>query len=246
MSFVLRFGPRELELKPGRFLIGRSESTQLALDDPLVSRHHAAIDLSGDIATLSDLESRNGVRVNGARITAPRALALGDKITIGSAELVFGERVEAAAQTLVQAPTLRMAAFGLFGMLADKALALGRADEAERLLAPQIEQLLKDVEAGKKVDPANVERASAYALRIAQLSGNPAFLDTVFRFYRGLRRLCPSGIVDELYAAARKVKQPHLGELRAYLAVLHELTGEFGPAERFLLGRLEGLERSLG
>jgi hypothetical protein len=246
MSFVLRFGPRELDLKSGRFLIGRSETTQLPLDDPLVSRHHAAIDVNGSVVTLTDLESRNGVRVNGARITAPRALALGDKISIGSAELVFAERSELGAQTLLQAPTLRMEAFGLFGMLADKALALGRGDEAERLLAPQIEQLLRDVEAGKKVDPANVERACGYALRIAQLTGSAASMDTVFRFYRGMRCLCPSSIVDELYAVARKVKEPKLGELRAYLAVLHELTGEFGPAERFLLGRLEGLERSLG
>src|SRR5689334_689836 len=111
MSYVLRWGPRELELRPGRFLIGRAENTQLPLDDPLVSRHHAAIDVREGVATLTDLESRNGVKVNGVRLTAPRALALGDKIAIGSAELVFGERSDAAAQTLVQAPTLRMAAF---------------------------------------------------------------------------------------------------------------------------------------
>src|SRR5689334_1592505 len=136
MSFVLRWGPREIEVKGRRFLIGRSESTELPLDDPLVSRHHASLEVNGQVVTLRDLESRNGVRVNGTRITAPYVLALGDKISIGSAELVFSERGDVAAQTLVQAPTLRMAAFGLFGMLADKALALGRADEAERLLVP--------------------------------------------------------------------------------------------------------------
>ena len=52
--------------------------------------------------------------------------------------------------------------------------------------------------------------------------------------------------MDDLYAVARKVKQPSPLELRAYLAVLRQLPGELGPGERFLVGRLEGLERSLG
>jgi hypothetical protein len=247
MSFVLRFGPREIELPVGRFLIGRAETTQLLLDDPLVSRHHAAIDVTQTAATLSDLESRNGVRVNGVRITAPHALAIGDRVSIGSTELVLALRGgDLAAQTLVQAPTQRMQAFGLFGMLAEKALAMGRGDEAERLLAPQIEQLLADVVGGKKHEVASVERAAVYALRLALVTGKSSWMDVVFRFYRAMGRLCPSTIVDELYAVARKVKVPDRAELRSYLAVLREQSHEFGPADRFLLGRLEGLERSLG
>jgi hypothetical protein len=247
MSFVLRWGPREIDLPLGRFLIGRAESAQLALDDPLVSRHHAAIDVTGTAATLTDLDSRNGVRVNGVKLTQAYALAVGDKISIGTTDLLFAlSGGDLAAQTLVQAPTMRMQAFGLFGMLADKALAMGRGDEAERLLGPQIEQLLADAARGKKVDASTVERASLYALRLAQVTGKPAWMDAVFRFYRAAGRLCPSSIVDELYAVARKVKQPEPGELRQYLAVLRELSRDFGPAERFLLGRLEGLERSLG
>jgi len=42
----------------------------------------------------------------------------------------------------------------------------------------------------------------------------------------------------------RKVRQPAPTALRGYLAVLRDL--ELGPAERFLLGRLEGLERLIG
>ena len=55
-----------------------------------------------------------------------------------------------------------------------------------------------------------------------------------------------AGQMDELYAVVRKVKQPDLSELRAYLAVLREQGEELGPAERFLVSRLEGLERSFG
>jgi hypothetical protein len=45
---------------------------------------------------------------------------------------------------------------------------------------------------------------------------------------------------------ARKLKQPNLEELRHYLAVMKDEGTDLGPSERFLLGRLEGLERSLG
>jgi hypothetical protein len=245
MKFVLRQGSREIELEPGRFLIGRADTAALVVDDPQVSRHHAAVDVTEQGAVLRDLDSRNGVRLNGTRVTGPASLALGDKIGIGSAELVFGQRSDAAAQTLVQIPTQRMAAFGLLGMLADKALGLGRGEEAEKLLGPQIEELLREVEGKKRYDAAAVERACEFALRIAQVTGNATWMSAVFRFYRAMRRLPPSGIVDELIAAARKVREPNLAVLRGYLAVLKEGPDVLSASERFLLGRLEGLERSL-
>lgn len=247
MKFVLQHGPRELDLPNGRFVIGRADDAGLTLDDPLVSRHHAAIDLQDGHATLVDLDSRNGVRVNGKKVSRERVLAPGDRIAIGSAELVFARsRGDQNAPTLVGAPTLRMSAFGLLGMLADKALALGRGDEAERVLAPQIEHLLADLERGKKHDPAHVDRACDYALKIASATGNAAWFGTVFRFYRAAGRLCPSAMVDELYAVARKVKPANVDELRAYLVAIREREGELSPADRFLVSRLEGLERSLG
>jgi hypothetical protein len=246
VKFVLRQGSREVELPPGRFVIGRAESCQLPLEDPLVSRHHAAVDVTGQSATLRDLESRNGVRLNGTRITAPMALSLGDKIGIGGVELLFGQQSDKSAQTLVQVPAQRAAAFGLIGMLAEKALGLGRGEEAERLLGPQIDELLQEVERGRRYEVATVERACEFALRIALLTGNSPWVSTVFRFYRAMRRLPPSSLVDELYAVPHKVKVPSREDLRTYLAVLRDGTEALNPSERFLLGRLEGLERSLG
>jgi hypothetical protein len=245
LKFLLRHGSRELDLPNGRFIIGRADDAALALDDPLVSRHHAAIDVAGSIATLVDLDSRNGVRVNGKKITREHVLAPGDRIAVGSSELLLALPRDSAAQAPVHAPTLRMSAFGLLGALADKAFALGRGDEAERLLGPQLEHLLADVERGKKHDPALVDRACGYALKIANMTGSAAWIDRVYRFYRAAGRLCPSAIVDELYAVVRKVKQPNVAELRAYLAAIREREGELSPADRFLVSRLEGLERSL-
>jgi hypothetical protein len=67
----------------------------VTIEDPLVSRHHARIVLEGDRAVVYDLNSRNGVKVNGQPIKDPTELTDGDRLRIGTQELVFC-RVEAA------------------------------------------------------------------------------------------------------------------------------------------------------
>jgi hypothetical protein len=247
MKFSLRLGLRELSLAEGRFVIGRAETCELPLDDPLASRQHAVLVTTAEHVTLEDLGSRNGVTVNGQRITGSKVLQPGDTIVIGKNEMTFGlRREQLGTETLVQSPTQRLPAFGLIGMLADKALALGRGDEAERILGPQLDHLVADADERRRLDSTVGERAAEYALKIAALTGNAERADTVFRIYAHLRRPCPSALVEELYAVLRKIKQPNRTELRRYLEVLRETSAEFGPAERFLLNRLEGLERSLG
>jgi len=55
----------------------------------------------------------------------------------------------------------------------------------------------------------------------------------------------PAPVIDELYSAVRKVKSLELGGVRAYLDALREVAPAFGPAERFLFQRIEGLERQI-
>ena len=62
--------------------IGRAPDNALVLDDPLISKHHARIDLSGNGMVVTDLGSTNGVYVDGQRVsqvqvTQPVLLGLG-------------------------------------------------------------------------------------------------------------------------------------------------------------------------
>jgi len=61
------------------------------LVDPLVSRHHSKVKIDGTKATIEDLGSRNGSRVNGRLIRGFHHLKDGDRIRIGTQELVFSE-----------------------------------------------------------------------------------------------------------------------------------------------------------
>ncbi len=89
--FRLRFLLQEIDLPQGDTLVGRSANCQVTLDDPLVSREHARIRIQGATAVVEDLGSRNGVQLGGQPITGSTALSNGDRIRIGTQELVFLE-----------------------------------------------------------------------------------------------------------------------------------------------------------
>ena len=92
-----------------------------------------------------------------------------------------------------------------------------------------------------EVDAELAERAAGYALRLAAATGRGVWIDYGFRLYTALGTLLPARLVDELYAAVRKVKHADKALLRAYTARLRGASASFGPAERFVLQRIEGL-----
>lgn len=68
--------------------IGRLPDCEVVLKDKAASRRHAQIRLKDGAATLTDLGSTNGTRVNG-QVVQSRALEDGDRITIGSTVLEY-------------------------------------------------------------------------------------------------------------------------------------------------------------
>ena len=86
---LLAVGGRRLIVPPGGGTIGRSRDCDVVLEDTGASRRHAEIRPRPDGWTLQDLGSTNGVRVNGHPIHELRSLRPGDRIEIGSTEIVF-------------------------------------------------------------------------------------------------------------------------------------------------------------
>jgi pSer/pThr/pTyr-binding forkhead associated (FHA) protein len=79
---TLTYRGRQVEVNKERFVIGRSKSqADLVLEDPNVSRQHAAIERAGNEWVLADLGSTNGCYVDGQRVSR-RPLADGDVIEI--------------------------------------------------------------------------------------------------------------------------------------------------------------------
>ena len=79
---------RKLVISKRRTLIGRSKECDVQIDDPGASRRHAELRQEGTAYWIVDLDSTNGLEVNGLR-TQRAKLDHGDKITIGSTEISF-------------------------------------------------------------------------------------------------------------------------------------------------------------
>jgi hypothetical protein len=283
MPFRIRYLAHDLELPNGDFVVGRGPECQLAVDDPLVSRKHAVLRVSGNSVVAQDLGSRNGVLVNGNRIEGPRDLVPGDKIRIGNQEIIIyktdeprssplaDEEHRRAMQTIggmqvaeihasIEAAALdskneadlkfsrsetsrRFQSVRLLCGVADKALAMGRADEAERILAALLQGILKRSKIGQRPKGGVAEYAALYAARLAAATTKGMWIDYVFDLYTSIQLPLPGSVIDELYTVVRKAKGYDIRIIRAYVAELQRMTPQLGPAERFLVQRVEGLER---
>ena len=70
--------------------LGRSADADIVLDDPSVSRPHATISVSRTGALqIVDLNSLNGVKVNGTQVTSAE-IKPGDILQLGAVKLTLG------------------------------------------------------------------------------------------------------------------------------------------------------------
>ncbi len=271
-QFWLDHHGRRFDVQTQPIVIGRSAVCQLVLDDALVSRRHAQVLLLDDAVVVEDLESVNGVYVNGERVDRRRELQPGDRVVIGKQEMVVHGRTRTAppaartmrfsaetltgvdAQSFGARPTLAEPmpteddatregdALELLGGVADKVLALGRGEEAEKILSSYLTNMLESAERGT-VEPKTAEKGVGYAVKLAGATGKGSWVDYAFNLFKVLKRPLPGEVVDELYSVLRRVSGVNLAGLRDYVAVLRGVRANFGPADRFLTQRIEGLER---
>ncbi len=290
--FRLRYQSTDLEMPVGEFVIGRSSSCALALDDVLVSRRHAILRVDEQGVMLEDLGSLNGVSLNGSRVEGSRQLEHMDRLRIGSQELVFlsGEEPEGQRPTsemlrcdvcyAVNEPTAthcsqcssplqfsrkrasatlemkalphadpeedttKAAGFQLIASIAEKALVMKRFEEAERILARPLEALLKAP--GEPVSSRRAElvaEGTQFALRLVEGLNSARWIDWIFRANEMTGALLDATTIDTLYRLVRSAKHTDAKSLRSYLEKVRKSRVTFSASDRFLLKRLEGLER---
>ncbi|MEP7051885.1 MAG: FHA domain-containing protein [Pseudomonadota bacterium] len=139
--------------------------------------------------------------------------------------------------------THRAEALELLGGVADKVLAMGRGEEAERVLTTALNNVLTQAKRGREPAPRVLGRATMYAGKLAEATAHGKWLDYTVELYAVLKRPLPIEFVDQMYAVLRRVDGLNLPALRAYLAMLHAQATAYGPNERFAIQRLEGFER---
>ena len=92
-SAVLSWDGRRLRVDKPRVLLGRSRECDIQIEDANVSRRHAELRREGAAYWIVDLDSTNGVEVNGRRVKRAK-LDPGDTFTVGATEVTFSTELE--------------------------------------------------------------------------------------------------------------------------------------------------------
>ena len=82
--------PRSFPLELEELVIGRAIEAHVSIDSRLLSRRHAAITRTGAEYRVTDLDSANGIYLNGVKIHSA-ILHGGDTLQIGDVVMVFRE-----------------------------------------------------------------------------------------------------------------------------------------------------------
>ena len=228
--FRLKFHSTEIDLPPGEVIIGRGLECFIRLDDAMVSRRHAKLEVGRNEVVLCDLGSRNGVSVNGQKVKGSFQLKIGDRIGIGHEEftvLAPGVTVPGSQSTgnldlnlcpgcgsaipaginpcpkcgrphFVKA-TSSQGAIAVLTAVGDKALAMGRVDEAERILGGSLRDIQARIGRGHRPDASQMEPAMQRALRLARETGKDQWFRWVFEVGMALGMVLPSATIDELH-----------------------------------------------
>lgn len=78
---------QEFALPLGHFLIGRDAANDVTIADPLVSKRHARIEVATTFVEIVDLNSANGILVDGGLVQRLRVIP-GQRFTLGDCEFV--------------------------------------------------------------------------------------------------------------------------------------------------------------
>ncbi len=85
---VLAWDGQTRRVEKRRIVLGRSRECDIQVEDPNVSRRHAELRQEGASYWIVDLDSTNGIEVNGRRVKRAK-LDSGDTFTVGSTDITF-------------------------------------------------------------------------------------------------------------------------------------------------------------
>ena len=170
--------------------------------------------------------------------------------TAGETMASTNGRVDSSSHAWGAEDTRTARALDVIAGIASKAIAMGRFEEAERILLPHLDTLLERALAhrplsdSEKDDPDTLFMgATTYALQLAQGLRDTKWIDWVFRIHTASGRLMEAETIESLHNLVRTNKYSKPRYLRAYLHVIQNRAADYGAAERFLVRRLEGLEQ---
>jgi CheY-like chemotaxis protein len=254
----LRLEGRTVELLPGVTIVGRSRTCHIPIDDSKVSRCHACFTHDERQLTVRNLSNTNRLSLNGAPLDqAAHPLTIGDRVTVGRHELEVcsvgdylpslepTERISMPVARHVPSAGSRPATLGTLADVAEKYVRLGQSQDAERILRPLLEGLLRFCRAGRTPLANDVTLAVELALGIAESTRAGVWVSYVFELLAVLEQVPDPDVLERLYRDLPGLPGVSMASYRSYVDALLRGPERYGPAQRFLIRRVQGLEAAL-
>lgn len=137
-----------------------------------------------------------------------------------------------------------LSSFITLAPLADKALALGRHEEAERLLSGPLGDLITELRKGGLVELNTLTKFAGYAVKLASLLLKAAWIEWVFEAFLLTGYMMPAPMIDELFNIVPRLKHLEKRHILDYITGM-QATPSLSATDRFLVQRLETLTKRL-
>ncbi|MBC8387737.1 MAG: FHA domain-containing protein [Actinobacteria bacterium] len=98
--------PSTYNMEKDIVFVGRSSNSDIVINDKKASRNHARIIHNNGMYTIEDLNSRNGTRINGQKISGSRHLNPGNIVKIGNCEFSISANANVSGANSINKPLL--------------------------------------------------------------------------------------------------------------------------------------------
>ncbi|MDR1962881.1 MAG: FHA domain-containing protein [Planctomycetaceae bacterium] len=186
-----------------KFIIGRADDCHLKPRSELISRYHCAVISEEGYVAIRDLGSKNGVYLNGERISMEHELKNGDKLSIGPLEFfvhltvdVKGQKkskVESISDAVTRTVEIQSASTKpdeKEAEIADWLLAAGESDQEQETKTIDASNLLAQLQSQSQVasEPEeSKEETGTFKKTDAPASSRDAAANLLKNFFKGGR-----------------------------------------------------------
>ncbi len=255
-----------IRLKPGQLTLGRATSCDIVVSDDMTSRHHVTFATEGDRVSVRDMGSRNGTLLNGTLLIGTKMLNHLDRIVIGNSEIVYYATSPASAdltplmsvgppQPVLQIDgeddaldagetqatnTVTGTGHLVVGGLVSKSLDAQDLETAGRIIQNLAQRMMVGAN-DRSLSQRDLAACSDIVMRFADATEDPRWVEWILNIHAVMAEVPSRFCVDVICSLGAGLKSP--AAPRAWLKAVRNL--ELSAEQRFLLSRIEGLERQL-
>ncbi len=238
-----------------QMVVGRSPVCDLVLNkDQKVSRQHARLSVHEEGVLLEDLQSANGVYVNGTRIQSRSGLNPRDLLQVGAQQLrLVQSSLQGSQSNPTKRATLPVAPSDRFepstprqeGVAAMDwkplctAISENNLNRAAQLLRVAFDRTLEEATAGGRLAEKDLEAISTHAAALAARTRDGFWLNMLFHLHVLLAKPLPHATVAMLPQLVHRVRGLDTIALEAYVNVLRNSRANLTAVQRRMRVALE-------